>query len=424
VENLPVVESPPEPAIADEVDAGPSRVPIRLYAVLAPLTTLGPLSLDMYLPGLPAMTRDLHASESAAQLTLTACFMGLALGQLVAGPISDRVGRRRPLLVGLAAYAIASLVCALAPTIPALIGLRLLQGLAGGSAGVIAVAIVRDRYTGRAAAKLFSLLILVTVLSPLLAPLVGGQLLLFTSWPGIFVALAGIGILLLGAMAAWLPETHPPERRRTGGLGPALATLGALLGDRPFMSYALPSALSGIAILAYLAGSSFVLQEIYGVSPQMFGALFGINGIVLAVFSQVNRRLLDRHSPEKLFRFGLALVAAATLILLAVVLVPGLGLVAILLPLLAVVAGNAFVAPNATAMALAGHREAAGSGAALLGIMRFGLGAVAAPLVGSAGPRTALPLALVMAAGALSGFVAFALLRRPANSVPAVQPDL
>src|SRR5438045_3909426 len=212
---------------------------LLFVGVLGSLTAFGPLSIDMYLPGLPAMARSFHASASEAQITLTACLVGLALGQLLAGPLSDRLGRRRPLLLGVAAYSAASLFCALAPSVHVFTGLRLVQGLAGAAGIVISRAAVRDLYSGVEAARFFSVLMLVNGLAPILAPVIGGQLLRVTSWRGVFVVLAAIGFGLLGVALAGVGESLPPARRRAGGLSLALASFEVLLRDRCYVGYVL-----------------------------------------------------------------------------------------------------------------------------------------------------------------------------------------
>src|SRR6267143_566798 len=233
----------------------------RLFVLLGGLTAFGPLSIDMYLPALPAIGRDLAASESMIQLTLTACLIGLAIGQVIAGPLSDALGRRRPLLIGVAGYVIASLLCALAPAATILVALRLLQGLAGAAGIVIARAIVRDLYSGSAAARYFSRLILVMGLAPILAPVLGAQLLRFTSWHGIFVVLAMITALLWLGAARGLPETLPPARRRIGSLSDTTQTFRRLAADTEFVGYAAAGGLAFGAMFAYIAVSPFVLKR-------------------------------------------------------------------------------------------------------------------------------------------------------------------
>src|SRR5438445_8550185 len=381
----------------------------RLFVLLGGLTAFGPLSIDMYLPGLPAIARDLSASESVIQLTLTACLIGLALGQVVAGPVSDALGRRRPLLVGVAGYAIASLLCALAPSAPALVGLRLLQGLTGAAGIVIARAIVRDLYSGSAAARYFSRLILIMGLAPILAPVLGGQVLRFTSWHGIFVVLAGISLLLLVGAAAGLPETLPVARRREGSLVDTGRTFRRLAKDSLFVGYALSGGLAFGAMFAYISGSPFVLQGIYHVSPQTFSLIFGINALGFVLASQVNGSLVGRIAPARLLVTGLATAATAGIVLLLMVLIGGAGLVAILPPLFFLVSSIGLIVPNATALALSRRPNAAGTGSALLGVIQSGVGAIGAPLVGVAGISSALPMAGVIAVSGTGAVVAFAL---------------
>jgi MFS transporter, DHA1 family, multidrug resistance protein len=369
---------------------------LRFYLVLASLTTLGPFALDMYLPGLPGLAHDLRANESTTQVTLTACLLGLALGQLLVGPLSDVVGRRKPLVVGLVVYSIASALCALAPSIYFLIGLRLLQGVAGGSAAVVGIAVVRDLYSGRAAARFYSLLVLVTLISPLLAPIFGGDLLLITSWRGVFFTLAAIGTVFLVFAALALPETLPAEKRRQGGVAEGSRTLGRLWTDRVFISYALPAAFGGATLFTYLAGSSFVLEGVYGASPQVYGLVFAFNGVALGIASQLNRWLLTRVSAERLYLSGICSLVVGGVALLTTVALKLPGLEWVVIPVMLMVASNGFIGPNSLALALSPHPKAAGSGAALMGSLRFAFGAVMAPVVGLFGSTTALPLALTM----------------------------
>jgi DHA1 family bicyclomycin/chloramphenicol resistance-like MFS transporter len=387
--------------------------------VLGSLTAFGPLSIDMYLPGLPEMSRSLDATASEAQLTLTACLIGLAVGQLLAGPLSDRLGRRRPLLLGVAAYSAASVLCALSPSVEVFTGLRLVQGLAGAAGIVISRAAVRDMYAGVAAARFFSILMLVNGVAPILAPVIGGQLLKVTSWRGVFVALAVIGFALLVASAAAFHETLPPERRRSDGLRATLATFRALCRDRVFVGYALTCGLSFAAMFSYIAGSPFVLEDIYGISPQVFSAVFAANAVGIVATSQLNHRLLARFTPLALLSAAVLVGGAAGVALLAVVLIGGLGVWAVLVPLFVVVSSVGAVMPNSTALALTDHPEAAGSASALLGMLQFVIGAGVAPLVGVAGKDTAVPMALMIALLSVGAIAALAALTRRRGVVPA-----
>jgi DHA1 family bicyclomycin/chloramphenicol resistance-like MFS transporter len=369
----------------------------------------------MYLPGLPALGRSLDAPAWAVQLTLTACLAGLALGQIVAGPLSDRFGRRRPLLVGIGAYAAASLLCALAPSIAVLVVLRFAQGIAGAAGIVIARAVVRDLHSGVAAARFFSLLMLVNGLAPILAPVIGGQILTVTSWRGVFVVLTAIGVLLFLATATGLEETLAPERRHPGGVMETLRTFGRLLSDRVFVGHALACGLSFGAMFAYISGSPFVIQDIYGASQQLYSLMFAGNAVGLVVASQANRVLLRRVDPLVIVRAALSAQALAGAALVMVV-AGGVGVWAIVPLLFVVVASLGLVFPNATALALADHPRVAGSASGLLGVLQFIVGAAAAPLVGVGGTATALPMALTIAVLGTGGVLsATVLANRPAR---------
>jgi DHA1 family bicyclomycin/chloramphenicol resistance-like MFS transporter len=394
--------------------------PRHLLLLLGCLSTFGPLSLDMYLPGLPAMAQDLGASTSAAQLTLTACLAGLAAGQLLIGPLSDTHGRRRPLLAGLLAYALASLLCALAPSILTLTLLRFVQGLAGAAGIVVARAVVRDVAEGDAAAKAFARLMLVSGLAPILAPTFGGQVLRVTDWRGVFCVLGAIGLVL--AVATWraLPETHALGQRRTGGVRETTGVFGELLGDRTFTACALACGLSFAAMFAYIAGSPFVLQEVYDVSPQTFSVLFAVNAVGILLASQTSGYLVGRVPPRTLLILGVR-TAAAGGAALVVVSVLELGLLPVLASLFLVVASIGLILPNASAIGMAGHPSTAGSASALLGLSQYVFGAVAAPLVGVAGLHHGVPMAVVIATAAIGSALALTLLpgRGTGLSVPA-----
>jgi DHA1 family bicyclomycin/chloramphenicol resistance-like MFS transporter len=393
----------------------------QVVLILGALSAFGPLSIDMYLPGLPELGRGLDAPAWAVQLTLTACLAGLALGQILAGPLSDRFGRRRPLLVGVAGYAVASLLCALAPSIAVLVVLRFAQGIAGAAGIVIARAIVRDMHSGVAAARFFSLLMLVNGLAPILAPVIGGQVLTVTSWRGVFLVLTAIGALLFLATATGLRETLPVEMRHPGGVAETVRTFRRLLADRAFLGHALACGLSFGAMFAYIAGSPFVLQDIYGASPQLFSVMFACNALGLVAASQANRALLRRVEPRAILRVALFVQALAAVALLAIV-AAGTGVWGIVVLLFVVVASLGLVFPNATALALADHPRVAGSASGLLGVLQFIVGAAAAPFVGVGGTDTALPMALTIAVLAVGGVLsANVIASRPAR-VPRPAP--
>ncbi|MCE3274383.1 MAG: putative drug resistance transporter [Propionibacteriaceae bacterium] len=385
----------------------PARPPARTVVVLGMLSMFGPLSLDLYLPALPELADDLDASASAAQLSITACLVGLAVGQLVAGPLSDRLGRRRPLIVGLVGFMLASVACALAPSAAILVVLRFVQGLAGAAGLVISRAIARDLYSGRALMIFFSRLILIAGLAPVIAPILGGQLSLIMSWRGIFGVLAGFGAVLL--LAGWLglKETLPPERRIVGGFGKTLHGYNTLLHDRFFVGCALSSGLAGASMFAYISGSTFVLQRIYGMSPQGFSFVFGAISLALVIAAQVGGRLALRWPLTRVLGFGLAVNLCGAASLLATVII-GLPLGVLIAALSVMVSAVGLIFPTANALALADYPDLAGTASSLQGLSQFVFGAVAAPLVGIAGERTALPLGIVTTTASLCAIASFA----------------
>jgi DHA1 family bicyclomycin/chloramphenicol resistance-like MFS transporter len=381
------------------------RHPGWLLVLLGAMTGLGPFSMDMYLPGLPRIADEFHAGASVVQLTLTACLVGLALGQLLIGPLSDRWGRRRPVLVGLAVYTVMSLLCALAPSAEALSLARLAQGMAGGVSIVVARAVVRDLHSGAAAAAYFSRLVLVFGVAPVVAPSIGGLVLRITDWRGVFVVLAAIGVLVLVAVYAGLPETLPAARRRAGGLADTVRGMRTLLHDAGYVGYVVALGMAGAGLFGYISGSSFVLQRVYGASPQVYGLLFGLNALGFVLVGQLNGRLVRRVPPRRLLGVALVwLLAAGAGVLVAT---RWHSLVAVAVPLFGFMAALGMVLPNTMALALDLHPERAGAASALLGAAQSLLGAAAAPLVGLAGEDTATPMALTMTAAAVGALVAF-----------------
>ncbi|MFH9198718.1 multidrug effflux MFS transporter [Streptomyces anulatus] len=392
------------------------RTGLLVTMVLGGLTALPPLSMDMYLPALPAVTDSLSAPAATIQLTLTACLAGMALGQLVVGPMSDRWGRRKPLLLGMVVYVLATAICALAPTAELLIGFRLLQGLAGAAGIVIARAVVRDLYDGVEMARFFSTLMLISGVAPVIAPVIGGQVLRITDWRGIFVVLTVVGIVLTLVVWKWLHETLPPADRHTGGVVDALRTMRGLLADRVFTGYMVAGGLAFAVLFAYIAASPFVVQEIYGASPQTFSLLFGLNSIGLITVGQINGKLLvGRISLDKVLGFGLAVIvlAAVALLLMTTGVFGEVGLVPVAAGLFVLMSAMGLAMPNTNAQALMRTKHAAGSASALLGTSSFLIGAVASPLVGIAGEDTAVPMALVQVVCAVAAVACFLLLCRP-----------
>ncbi|AGP58393.1 multidrug effflux MFS transporter [Streptomyces rapamycinicus] len=411
--------SSPSSAAAPQVTApltAQRRTSLLVTFVLGGLTALPALSMDMYLPALPEVTDALHSSAATAQLTLTACLMGMALGQLVVGPMSDKWGRRRPLLIGMVIYVIATAICAFAPTAGLLIGFRLLQGLAGSAGIVIARAVVRDLYDGIAMARFFSTLMLISGVAPIAAPVIGGQILRFTDWRGVFVVLTVIGALLTLVVWRFLGETLPAERRQDGGLGQTLRTMRGLLADRVFAGYMLAGGFAFAALFAYVSGSSFVVQEIYGASPQTFSLLFGLNSIGLIGMGQINGRVLvGRVNMDKVLAVALTLIAlaATALLILSAGVFGKAGLGPVAACLFVLMSSMGLAMPNTNASALMRTPHAAGSASALLGTSTFLLGAVASPLVGIAGETTAVPMAVVQLCCALAAMACFMGFCRP-----------
>jgi DHA1 family bicyclomycin/chloramphenicol resistance-like MFS transporter len=402
-------------------DARSPRTTSRLAVLLGILTAFGPLSIDMYLPGLPAIGREFGADTGATQLTLSLFFIGLAVGQAFYGPLSDRLGRHRPLLVGCALYALASFGCALATSVEQLIVLRFVQALGGCAGLVLPRSVVRDLFDEHEAARIFSLLMLVMGLAPITAPLIGGQLLAVASWRAIFWLLGGFGLLCLALVMWGLPETLPDRRRMRIGLRQTLAVYGRLLSDRPFMSYALAGGLPMAGMFAYISGSPFVFIERYGVAPTQYGWLFGLNALGLILASQLNRWLLSRYRGGAILAGALALHAAAGLALALVAALELGGLVGLLGPLFLVVASLGLVQPNATAAAMARSGPTAGSASAVLGVLQFTVGAGAGALVGALHDGTAMPMAGIIAACGVAGFLSLQLLRGHTESPAAHQ---
>jgi DHA1 family bicyclomycin/chloramphenicol resistance-like MFS transporter len=387
---------------------------VSILLILGALVALGPLSSDAYVPGLPQLADDLRSAPSLAQLTVTTCLIGLAVGQLVAGPLSDAMGRRRPLLLGLAVYTAAGFLCAIAPNVAFLILFRGIQGIGGAFALVIAYAGVRDRYAGKMAARFFSLLLLVTGLAPILAPLLGAQILRLSSWRGIFFALAVLSGAVLVACIGALPESLPAERRQPGGLRATGLVYARLLKDSRLVGYVLTNAFVFAAMFAYISGSPFVLEDIHGLSPQQYSIVFAVNALGLVAAAQASGRLVHHIDARSLLGYGVIGSAAGGVALISFV-ATGSGLWPLLVAFFVVVTSVGLVLPNAAALALEDHGAHAGTAAALLGCAQFLFGGLAAPLVGLYGSENSMPTAAVMAALGVAALVTFVTLVRPAR---------
>ncbi|WP_223067918.1 multidrug effflux MFS transporter [Paenibacillus caui] len=384
---------------------------ITFAVILGMLSAIGPFSLDMYLPALPGMANLFHTSASAVQLSLTACMLGLALGQIFAGPLSDMRGRRGPLIAALSVYAITSLLCALSPNVGILVALRLLQGLSGAAGIVISRAVVRDLFSGSEMTRFFSQLMLINGAAPIIAPVLGGQFLRFVSWRGVFVFLFVLGLALTLAVVWALPETLPKDRRQSGGLKKTLDTFKNFGSDRLFMGYVLALGLVSAGMFGYISGSSFVLQNLYHVSEQGYSLIFAMNGLGIILASQITGRLAAKFDIGRLFLNGLGVAMTGGAALLLSVLLDG-GLVFIVISLFLVVSSVGIVSTTASSLALQNAGKAAGSASALLGLLQFVLGAVASPLVGLGGSNTALPMAVtIFSAEILAVLICFILVK-------------
>jgi DHA1 family bicyclomycin/chloramphenicol resistance-like MFS transporter len=405
-------------ASAAPVAAGPAHGlsrgrHVQLIVVLGSLIALGPLTIDMYLPAFPELARDLGTSDAAVQLTLTGMLAGLAFGQLLIGPLSDAFGRRRPLLAGLVVHALASVLCALAPNVWVLSGVRVLQGFAGAAVSVVALATVRDLFSGVAVARTMSRLMLVIGLAPIIAPSIGGFVLKLTDWRGIFVLLGAAAVVLVVVAVVGLRETLPPERRRSPRVRATLRTYRSLFADRTFIALVLMGGLMFASLFVYVSGASFVLQGAFGLSEQEFGVVFGLNAATLTVFSQINSGLLRRFGPVDVLTAAILLATGSSTLLLLAGLTGVAGLAGVLVPLALVLAAAGLSMPNLPALALDRHGEAAGTASAMLGCVQFGVGAVVAPLVGAFGSTTAVPMGAVMLlVTGLAGALMFAVVRR------------
>jgi MFS transporter, DHA1 family, multidrug resistance protein len=387
----------------------------RLALILGALTGMGPLAIDMYLPAFPTIARDLQTTLSSVQASLSAYFVGIAMGQAVYGPVSDRFGRKPALYAGLALFIAASIGCALAAGPGALVGFRFLQALGGCAPLVIPRAVVRDHFDQRDSVRMLSMLMLVMGLAPILAPLVGGQLLVHFGWRSIFWAHAVYGGVWLLAVLTALPESLPDSRRRRERFAHVVRVYVSLLRDRVFMGDVLAGALVFSGLLAYISGSSFVFIELFHVKPEHFGLYFGGNAIGIMTASQVNRWLAKSMDARQILKVVLPISLLAGVTLLVDTYTGFGGFAGILVPLFVFIATHGFVMPNTTALAMAPHAAVAGSASALLGSVQFILGATAGALVGLAANGTAVPFAAVIASCGAGAFLIHALanLRRP-----------
>lgn len=388
---------------------------IWLVFILGMLAAFGPLTMDMYLPGFLQIADDFQTNASSVQLSLTAALLGIACGQIIVGPLSDAKGRKNPLLFALIFYIAASIFCVISPNIWIFIIVRFFQGLAASAGVVISRAMVRDLYSGPELTKFFALLMLINGLAPILAPVFGGFVLKYTDWYMIFVVLAFIGLIMLGTVKWVLPETLPEDHRMAPSLKQTFVTFYELLKDKNFIGFALVQGLLMAGMFAYISGTPFIFQGIYGVSPQTYSFLFALNGLGLYIFTQVTGRLAGKIAEMKLLFAGLAISFAGSSLLLLMILIKA-PLLFIVIPLFFAISslGMTNTASFSLAMQKQGHR--AGSASALLGLLPFLLGAISAPLVGIAGKDTAVPLGIILVCTSLGALCSYFFLIKKASS--------
>jgi DHA1 family bicyclomycin/chloramphenicol resistance-like MFS transporter len=395
---------------------------ILYVVVLGLLVGLGPFTIDLYLPALPVIADELRASEATIQLTLTATMIGFGLGQLVIGPWSDTVGRKLPLILATVLHVGASFGVAFAPDVEWVLVFRVLQGAGAAGGGVVAMATVRDLFGGQPLVRMLSRLALVTGLAPILAPVIGSQLLAVLDWRGLFLALAGYGVVVAILAATFIVETLPRDRRRVKGHSTTAQRYRAVLSDRVFVGVALIAGLMFSGLFAYLSASSFVFQEVYGLDAQQFGIVFAVNSIGLATASQVASRLMRRFAPPKILAVSLPLMAVAGFGAAgAAALDAPFGVILACTFVFLSCAGLSF--PCIQVTALAPHGAEAGTAAALLGAINFGLASAAAPIVGLFGTGSAIPMGLGMAITISVAIVLLWVVVRPLRSKPIGDDD-
>jgi len=388
----------------------------RLAVILGALTAMGPLAIDMYLPALPGIARELGAPIAAVQESLASYFIGIAFGQALYGPLSDRLGRKPALYLGLTIFIGASLGCAFTTSVTQLVVFRFLQALGGCAPLVVPRAVVRDYFDGPESVRMLSMLVLVMMLGPILAPFIGGQLLIHFGWRSVFFVLAGYGLTWL-VLAAWLlPESLRPAQRRRESVATIAATYLRILRDRQYLGRVLTGGFVFAGLLAYISGSSFVYIELFHVPPERFGLYFGANAVGLMLASQINRYLAGRVHPEVIVGTVLPVAAVAGVTLLVDAYTGFGGFAGILVPLFCFVICHGFVGPNATALAMSPYGAVAGSASALMGTIQFVLGAAAGELVSAFGNGTAVPFAAVIAG---CGLAALAVHRTGGSRLPA-----
>ena len=389
-----------------------------LMTMLALLSALGPFAIDMYLPAFPQMMQDLNTSAASIQLTLTTFMLGMAIGQLVIGPLSDQFGRRKPLLIGAFVCLAASVLCAVAPNIESLIGMRFLQGFAGAAGVVLARAILSDSARGVHAAKQFGVLMAVGGIAPVLSPLAGGGVIAFAGWRGVFWALAVLNLLMVIGSIILVKESLPLERRSKGGVKELFATTGRVLGNRNYLGFTFAFAFSMAAMFGYISASPFVYQNILGLDPTAFSLLFALNALGLTITSIVGVKLVGTLGPLRMTYIGVWGMVVFSAGLLAVVTVGNTPLFPTLVLIFLAISSMGFIFGNAAALATDQVKKYAGTGSAIMGALQFTLAAIASPLVGLAGEDSAVPMAIVMLVAGIIALLSLVALTRGAAAAP------
>ncbi|WP_079478523.1 Bcr/CflA family efflux MFS transporter [Halobacillus salinus] len=380
---------------------------IGLAFLLGMLGILGPLNIDMYLPSFPGIAADLNTNASLVQLSLTTCLIGLAVGQMVVGPISDSQGRKKPLIIFLSLFAVASFVCALAPNIYVLVIARFIQGFTASAGVVLSKAVVRDVFTGRSLTKFFALLMVINATAPMIAPITGGAILLlpFATWETIFLFLSIVGVAIVFTVAGKLPETLPVENRIPSSVKESVLTIGRLVKDRSFIGYALTIGFVHGGSFAYVSGTPFVYQGIYGVSPQAFSFLFGVNGLAIITGSFLVGRLGGIFHERSLLRAAVVIAVSATGFLLVMTIVEG-PLYSIVVPIFIYMTAMGMVLTSTFTLAMEHQGHRAGSASAVLGMLPLLFGAIVSPLVGL-DETTAVPMGTILFTTASIGATLF-----------------
>lgn len=384
---------------------GQSR--LALAALLGMLAAIAPLCTDLYLPAFPAVAQSLGTNAAAVQLSLTASLLGIAAGQIFIGPISDAKGRKKPLLLSLTLFTASSFLCAFATSIEALIALRFIQGAAGSGGVVLSRAIACDLYQGTELTKFFSLLMMINGIAPILSPVAGGQILKFTDWQGIFFVLGACGAFMLGAVAFLLEESLPTDKSSAGNIKNSLYAFALLLKNKGFMQYVLIHSMAIAGLFAYIAASPFILQTIYGLSPEKFSLCFALNGLGVMLFAQATGRASASFGERRLLLAGLVLALAAAMAVFFAAALEAQSVFLMALPLFFLVSSVGITTTTSFTLAIQQQKKSAGSASGIIGIVSFLFGAAVSPLVGLGGSHTALPLGVTLIAAGILPLILF-----------------